>query len=275
MFVKLDQADIYTEIIDSGRPILMIHGNWCDHRLMKGCMEEIFTTDIKDNINQNWKRIYFDLPGMGDTVLKKDISTTDDIYNIIEEFIEKVIAEKVFYIASESYGSYLARMIIKKYPQRVGGIMMLCPVVVPLAKDRDLPKIEITSRDDNFYSTLVKNEQETFDNMFTIQNSKNWERYINEVRSGVKKSDITLLKKIKKQGYGFKEDPDALDTPYKNPSLILTGRQDLAVGYKDAFSLIDKYPNSDFVILDGAGHMLQIEQKEIFDQLVLKWLSRL
>ncbi|MCL2480393.1 MAG: alpha/beta hydrolase [Spirochaetaceae bacterium] len=271
MFINLEHADIYTEITGSGTPMLMIHGNWCDHRLMKGCMENIFTAETE----KNWKRIYFDLPGMGDTVLKKEISTTDDIYNIIEKFIDKTITEEIFYIASESYGSYLARMFIKKYPKRVGGIMMICPVVMPHVKDRNLPKKEIVSRDNEFYKTLHANNQETFDNMFAIQNSANWERYIKEVRSGVKKCDITLLKKIKKHGYGFKEDPDALDAPYKNPSLIITGRQDLSVGYKDSFALIEKYPNSDFVILDSAGHMLQIEQKEIFEQLVFNWLSRL
>lgn len=272
MFINLDQADIYTETTGSGRPLLMIHGNWCDHKLMKGCMEDIFTTGEK---NKNWRRIYFDLPGMGDTVLKKEIFTTDDIFDIVEQFIEKTIPEKVFYIVSESYGSYLARMLVKKYPQRIGGIMMICPVIIPLAKERNLPKQEITKRDNDFFETLHINEQDTFNNMFTIQTKNNWDRYINEVRAGVKKCDITLLKKIKKHGYSFKEDPDALDTPYKKPALILTGRQDISVGYKDAFSLIDKYPNSDFVILDGAGHMLQIEQKEIFDHLVLKWLSRL
>ena len=275
MFINLKHADIYTEIIGSGRPMVMIHGNCFDHRLMKGCMEDIFTAETENNKNKNWKRIYFDLPGMGNTVLKKDISTTDDTFNIIEEFIDKIITEEIFYIASESYGSYLARMIIKKYPQRIGGIMMICPVVIPLAKNRNLPKKEIINRDNEFYKSLHENEQQTFDNMFTIQNSSNWRRYTKEVRSGVKKCNITLFKKIKNHGYSFKEDPDHLDEPYKNPSLIITGRQDLSVGYKDAFALIDKYPHSDFVILDGAGHMLQIEQKEIFDQLVLKWLSKL
>ncbi|MCL2792785.1 MAG: alpha/beta hydrolase [Spirochaetaceae bacterium] len=275
MFINLEHADIYTEVTGSDRPMLMLHGNWCDHNLMKGCMENIFTTETGSNINKNWKRIYFDLPGMGNTVLKKEISTTDDIFNIVEEFIHKTIPEEVFYIASESYGSYLARMFIKKYPQRVGGIMMICPVVFPLLEDRNLPEMKITNRDNEFYKTLSVKEQETFDSMFTIQNSSNWERYIKEVRSGVKKSDIALLKKIKKYGYGFKENPDILDAPFKNPSLIITGRQDLSVGYKDAFALIDKYPNSDHVILDEAGHMLQIEQKEIFNKLVLKWISRL
>ena len=275
MFISLEHADIHTEVIGSNRPMLMIHGNWCDHNLMKGCMENIFKTETGSAINKNWKRIYFDLPGMGSTVLKKEMSCTDDIFNIVEEFINKIIGEEIFYIASESYGSYLARMFIKKYPQRVGGIMMICPVVIPLAKDRNLPEMKITSRDNEFYKTLNEKEQEVFNTMFTIQSRNNWERYMKEVKSGAKKCDAGLLKKIKKYGYAFKEDPDTLFEPFKNPSLIITGKQDLSVGYKDALTLVDKYPQSDYVILDEAGHMLQIEQQEIFEKLVLRWLSRL
>ena len=275
MFISLERADIHTEVIGSNRPMLMIHGNWCDHELMKGCMENIFKTETGSAINKNWKRIYFDLPGMGSTVLKKEMSCTDDIFNIVEEFINKIIGEEIFYIASESYGSYLARMFIKKYPQRVGGIMMICPVVFPLAKDRNLPEMKITSRDNDFFKTLNEKEQEVFNTMFTIQSRNNWERYMKEVKSGAKKCDAELLKKIKKYGYAFKEDPDAHVEPFKNPSLIITGKQDLSVGYKDALTLVDKYPQSDYVILDEAGHMLQIEQQEIFEKLALRWLSRL
>ncbi|MDX9799746.1 MAG: alpha/beta hydrolase [Spirochaetia bacterium] len=275
MFVKLEQADVYTEIIGSGKPLLMIHGNWCDHRLMSGCMERIFTAKTADGIADKWKRIYFDLPGMGSTLLKKEISTTDDILDIVDAFVRAVIKEEPFYIASESYGSYIAQGIVNKYPDQVAGIMMLCPVIVPLHEDRDLPFKNIIFRDDDFYSTLSNNEQDTCDNMLTIQSRENWERYVNEVRCGVRKADIALLKKIKRYGYPLHENADALKTPFKKPSLIITGRQDTAVGYKDALPLLENYPRADFVILDSAGHMLQIEQADIFEDLVLNWLSKL
>jgi len=269
MTVNLKAADVYAEIKGSGKPLLMIHGNWCDHRLMKGCMESIFT-DIP-----GWKRIYFDLPGMGDTFLKKEISSTDDIFDIVDDFISEVIKEDVFYIASESYGSYIARAVARKYQARTGGIMMLCPVVVPLMEDRNLPPKEIIYRDNDFYETLSANDRDTCDLMLTIQSRENWERYLSEVRCGVRKANISLLKKIKKTGYSFREDIDRPGAPFRKPALIITGRQDISVGYKDALALIDNYPGSDFVILDSAGHMLQIEQKELFEKLVINWLSRL
>ncbi len=39
----------------------MIHGMIPDHQVMKGCMESIFQK------RNGWKRIYFDLLGMGKT----------------------------------------------------------------------------------------------------------------------------------------------------------------------------------------------------------------
>ncbi len=275
MVVSLSTADIHAEVIGSGKPLLMIHGNWCDHRLMKGCMEPVFTSGSRRKTGESWRRIYFDLPGMGETHLRKAVSSTDEILDLIVEFIENLIPEDVFYIASESYGSYLARGLVKKFPHRVGGIMMLCPVVVPEPEERDLPEREILFRENEFYDSLSENDRSTCDRMLTIQTKDNWRRYIDEVRCGVRKADITLLKKIKKGSYKFREDVDALEKPFDKPSLIITGRQDLATGYRDAFALIDKYTRSDFAILDSAGHMLQIEQAETFEALVSGWLARL
>ena len=102
MVVSLSAADIYAEVIGTGKPLLMIHGNYCDHRLMKGCMEPVFTSDSCRKTDASWRRIYFDLPGMGETILKKAILSTDDIFDLIVEFIEKVIPENVFYIAYDN-----------------------------------------------------------------------------------------------------------------------------------------------------------------------------
>ncbi|MCL2293476.1 MAG: hypothetical protein FWC36_01205 [Spirochaetes bacterium] len=51
MLINLLHADVYTEIIGSGRSILIF---WCDHWLMKGCMEDIFAAAAaKNGINKN------------------------------------------------------------------------------------------------------------------------------------------------------------------------------------------------------------------------------
>lgn len=54
----------------------------------------------------------------------------------------------------------------------------------------------------------------------------------------------------------------------------MLGKQDSVVGYKDALSLLEKFPRASFAILDRAGHNLQIEQPELFTELMSEWLNR-
>ncbi len=61
---------------------------------------------------------------------------------------------------------------------------------------------------------------------------------------------------------------------FTKPSLFLLGRQDSTVGYKDALNLTDKYSRGTFTVLDTAGHNLQIDQPQIFNNVVNEWLDR-
>ena len=66
-----------------------------------------------------------------------------------------------------------------------------------------------------------------------------------------------------------------MNEKFNKPTLILLGRQDSSVGYKDAWSILDNYPRATFAVLDKAGHNLQIEQVEVFNSLVNEWLVRI
>ncbi len=74
------------------------------------------------------------------------------------------------------------------------------------------------------------------------------------------------------RGYGFSFDVDAGEEKYHFPAMFLLGRQDDSVGYKDAWNLLDHYSRASFMVVDGAGHNLQIEQEEIFAACVRQWL---
>lgn len=39
-------------------------------------------------------------------------------------------------------------------------------------------------------------------------------------------------------------------------------------------ALLPHYPRATFVVLDVAGHNLQIEQPTLFDALIMEWLDR-
>ena len=78
----------------------------------------------------------------------------------------------------------------------------------------------------------------------------------------------------KPENYAFTFDIDVLPKPFPAPTLIVTGRQDSMVGYRDAWEILDNYPRGTFAVLDRSGHFLGIEQEDLFHALASEWLDR-
>ena len=67
---------------------------------------------------------------------------------------------------------------------------------------------------------------------------------------------------------------NAGQTKFDKPTLILTGRQDNAVGYKDSWGLVENFPRATYAAMDRAGHFLALEQRELMQVLINEWLNR-
>lgn len=264
-YCKAGQAEIYYEAIGEGIPLLMLHGFSLDHRMMSGCMEPIFTDRL------GWKRIYLDLPGMGQSKEHQDISSSDEMLDAVLAFIDAIMPNQAFVIAGESYGGYIARGIIEKRKELVLGSAFICSLIIPDPEKRNVDKHHVLRMDKDFLHCLTKEELEVFSNNQVILDEYNWKRFHKEIVSGAELADQQLLQKVR-MNYGFSFEIDQSD--FLNPALFLLGRQDASVGYKDALELISHYPKGTFAVLDMAGHNLQIEQKEVFDALMQEWLDR-
>ncbi len=269
MECKLNKITIYYEIHGEGVPILMLHGFEVDHRVLKGCMEPIFDT------TPGFQRIYFDLPGMGKTLCEDWIKNSDQMLDVILEFIDKIIPNQRFIIASESYGCYLARGVISKKFELIEGVLFICPVIFAKPDNRELPKHKILLKDPKLLSNLTKAEAEDFENIAVAQSQRIWEKYRHEFHSGVEVANKDFLELIWDTGYPFSFKVDKIIGKFVKPTLFLMGRQDSIVGYRDAWKIIEYYPRASFVVLDLAGHILQIEQEKLFNALVIEWLERI
>jgi pimeloyl-ACP methyl ester carboxylesterase len=86
--------------------------------------------------------------------------------------------------------------------------------------------------------------------------------------------DFQFLSNIREhpEKYAFSFDVDDVE-PFPGPSLIITGRQDANVGYRDAWNIVEKYPRATYAVLDRAGHELE-EKEYLVSALVNDWLDR-
>ncbi len=259
---------VYYESIGRGTPVLILHGYHVDHRIMSGSMEPVF-----EGV-EGFRRIYVDLPGMGQTKSAEWIVNADALLELLLSFIEQVMPGERFLVAGESYGGYLARGIIHHLGCRVAGLFLLCPAIVTDYEKRSLPAHAVMKKDDVFLASLSPEDAESFTEINVVQTEEVWRRFRDEILCGIKVADIPFLEWYRKNGYAFSFDVDALDAPYLGPTLFLLGRQDSTVGYRDDWSILESYPRASFVVLDRAGHNLQIEQPALFHALVKEWLER-
>jgi pimeloyl-ACP methyl ester carboxylesterase len=268
MFCKVDDVNIYYETIGEGYPVLMLHGYGIDHHVMVGCMEPVFEK------RPGYRRVYMDLPGMGRSKAPDWLESTDQVLDIVIRFSENVVPEGDFLVAGESYGGYLARGMVYKMSERLGGALLICPVMVGERSRRHLPPRTVFVRDEKLLAGISPEDRKFFERMLLLQDERRWERFKQDILPGRRMMDAAFLDRLKKHGYECSFDVDALPQPFDKPSLVLAGRQDASVGYRDALRLIDNYSRGTFAILDRAGHGLEVEQECLFNCLAGEWLDR-
>lgn len=258
MFIEVAGLKLHVQTFGEGTPIVFLHGFWVDSDIMKGFLEPIFEA------NAGWKRIYIDIPGHGSSDYPNGIHSSDEILEIIMKGIHQLVQDQPFLIGGLSYGGYLARGITYKLPEQVKGMLLLCPMIK--AKDRELPEHQV------LVHTLSKSVPEGFKELAVVQTDRVWERYQLEVVPGVKRFSNLSEEDFLLQGFSF--EAELHRSPYSGPTLIIVGRQDSIVGFRDAWIWMESCPHASFVVLDHAGHLVEIEQETIVTPLVQEWLHR-
>ena len=266
MECKLENASIYYETRGKGRPLLILHGAPLDHRHMLDAMEPVFEH------RRGWMRIYMDLPGHGRSPVDEAVSTQDQVLEIILAFMDEILPGRSCAVAGESRGGYLARGIAHRIPDRVDGLLLIVPGRYLAAAPEDLPAQVTLVRADELRSGLAPDEVGRFDRL-VVQSRRILEKIRAYKIPALALADEAFQARVNAR-YEFSFDVDRPETPFGKPSLILSGRQDAVVGYRDAWKAIECYPRATFAILDTAGHSLAWEQEELFVALASEWLQR-
>jgi len=265
MEIEVQGINIYYKVMGDGRPIVMLHGGRCDHRHMAADLEPLFVK------HPNWKRIYLDLPGHGKTPAKDWIIDQEQVLEIVLGFIDQVIPGQSFALAGSSRGGYLARGVIYRRPAAVDGALLIVPARYAVAPESRPPHITLV-KDESLLSELKPNETRVF-GMLVAQSHKALDKLRQNFYPAFALSDENFQNR-NIQNYEFSFDVDKLPQPFEKPTLIIVGKQDNSVGYRDAWKMIDQFPRATFAVLDKAGHLLGLEQEELFKALVNEWLQR-
>lgn len=260
--------------IGEGLPILIVHG-W----EMQGKSEEPDFEPIFKTI-PGLRRIYVDLPGMGSTPAN-NVKDLDDIYARLTQFIDSRLGSSNFLLIGSSCGAYIARAIAQKYINQVDGLVLRVPLIEPKDSRRDLDAFKTLVEDKELMSTISTEDKALLGDVLVqtpsyIQALK--AKYENVFSPAWNAADREALRPIRDDPNRYQLSSAVLDESAKflAPTLIVCGRQDQTVGYRDSIRLLELYPRSTYVVLDRGTHGLPIDDQEkgIFGAVVRHWVQR-
>ena len=259
--VRTGHAVVEVDLHGAGRPLLMIHGWGVDRRLMTGCLEPLFGED------DGWLRIYPDLPGRGGSPAHPDVDSGEATVQVLLGVLDAVAPGQPCAVVGESYGGYLARGVLAHRPD-VLGLALVCPSVRPRANE--VAELVVAERDDALVASLDPAVRTGFTEINARQTREVWDRYAAEVLPGLAAADERYLEEVLAPRLEVARE----DATTSAPVLVIAGRQDPAVGYRDQWRLAETFPHATFAVLDAAGHNAQFEQPALFEALVREWLAR-
>jgi pimeloyl-ACP methyl ester carboxylesterase len=270
MIYEIKGIPVHYELFGEGRPIIMLHGWGIDHRHMLSTMEPLFEKRL------GWKRIYLDLPGHGKTPGKDWVTNQDRILDVVLDFIDAVIPGQRFVVAGASAGAYLARGVVHHRMESMDGLLLEVPLITAYAAMRHVPSPVTLVADPVLVSKLSPDEAEGYFPFVVVQSQKVADFVHTNYTAASEAGDQAFQAKIRErdENYAFSFDVDDLPKPFPAPTLIVTGRQDSIIGYRDAWEILEKYPRATFAVLDRSGHFVETEQEGLLHALACEWLDR-
>lgn len=259
---------LHFRIIGTGTPVVVLHGVTLELRYMMDVMEPGFRG------SGDWKRIYVDMPGHGQSPAREDIRSQDDLLNAVLNFVNEILPDEPFAIVGLSRGSYIARGLMHLIPDRILGMALIVPGGNPSADPGRLPPPQVIEADATIRPELSDSEIWAHENLFAVQRWDILEKRRQIIVPGLAGFDADQEARVKAAfDYSFAEEEEAAIVPV--PSLIVVRRQDSVSGFLDGIDLMHRYPRATLAVLDTAGHGVAWERPEVFEALVRDWLDRL
>ncbi|MCX5496159.1 alpha/beta fold hydrolase [Kaistia dalseonensis] len=234
-----------------GAPVLLVHGLGWDHTLWSGQIETLAA--------RGWRVIAPDLRGMGLSA-KPDMAYSIDLYARDLLALTDALDLGPFAIAGFSLGGIIATAMIEQAPSRIGAAVIACCGVHTTAEG-EAGTEAMLARSAGLGPLAFAREQAAaiWHPDFAAANPDRVEQFI-AWRAAM---DQAALTRAFRAGYGIDYRPGL--ARITAPVRLIAADRDPFASVATMAAMREAIPGADLVVIENAGHMAPIEQRDAFD----------
>ena len=238
MQVKINNCNIYYEVLGEGNPVILLHGWLATLETMR---------PIANSLSQNFKVYLVDVIGFGKSQLPEHPLNTNDFGNFLKEFVDKLKIENPILIGHSNGG----RIIINA----VGRGIVSAKKVVLIDSAGIKPKRSL------FYYLKVGFYKVGKFFLRLLPNTKSIQKFKEKLRNNVGSEDYKLSANVLKETMKIivNEDQSYLLPKISVPTLLFWGSLDTATPISDAKKMEKLIPDCGLIEYAGSTHFSYLE----------------
>ncbi len=268
MYTMINNFQMYYEERGSGLPLLLIHGYPLNHDMWRPQISalsaevRVIAPDLRGHGSSE-----ADLPPMAHSQAYSMAMHADDCAALLDAL---GITQPIV-IAGLSMGGYIAFAFLRSYPERVAGM-----ILAATRAGADLPATR-----DNRTTAIITAREAGIAPVIEAMIPKLLSPAVERLHPGLpnRLAEIMAnnsLEAIIGDQLGMMERPDS--TPFLEhisvPTLLIHGADDQIIPLEDMQDMEAKIPQAELQIIPDAGHMVNLEQPQGFNQAVRDFLHR-
>lgn len=262
---------MWTRLEGHGPPVVLLHGWLMDYGDEFATYDAIFAA-------RGYRRIYYDLPGMGRSA---DLPLPHDLDGYADQLVAAVrdeIGDQPFLLSGTSAGALIACGVAARMQSQLRGLLLRVPLVHGPDAQRRLDPVPVLHEDAAVVAALPRRDRAMLGQAPLVQRQV----WIDGLLAKMGDRVVPAMRRARASGLGpLRSDPARYDLRrtllrFDRPSLILVARQDDNVGWRDALDRFAEWPRATLAVLDAAGHEFPLDhQMPLVRALIEDWLDRL
>ena len=249
---------------DEGRgpAVVLLHGFPFDRSMWRGQVERL---------SGGFRVIAPDLRGHGETTLTDGVSTMEELAEDVVALLDELNVPRAV-LCGLSMGGYVALALYRAHPERVRALV--------LADTRTQADTEDArrAREENARRALSEGMQPIADAMLpkllstrTRESAPEVVARVREMMLGVKPEGAAAALR----GMAVRRDQTDLLPTVDVPALVIVGSEDAITPPSDAEAMHALIEGSRLAVVEGAGHVSNVERPEEFDRALAEFLEGL